>query len=114
MHATGPAFPGGAAAWRAATRAGGRAAALADAPFLLMRWKETSFVTPEGALAPAGATMRAHHRGGGTLSIAGVYYVQLDRRDGGVTGYYWDPRSTPFQKLELVAVGGACGEYGYR
>jgi hypothetical protein len=35
------------------------------------------------------------------LSIAGFYYCCLDRKDGTITGYYYDTDSTPNQKLVL-------------
>jgi hypothetical protein len=32
---------------------------------------------------------------------AGFYYVCLNRQSGSIVGYYYDPNSSPFQKLEL-------------
>ena len=53
------------------------------------------------------------------LSIAGFYYVCLNRRDGSIAGYYYDLSSTPFQQLTLHAVaqgghGHAFGSYTLR
>jgi len=38
------------------------------------------------------------------LSIAGFYYCCLDRKDGTITGYYYDTDSSPNQKLVLRPV----------
>jgi len=38
------------------------------------------------------------------LSIAGFYYCCLDRKDGTITGFYYDMDSTPNQKLVLTPV----------
>uniref|UniRef100_A0A0E0BX06 Uncharacterized protein n=1 Tax=Oryza meridionalis TaxID=40149 RepID=A0A0E0BX06_9ORYZ len=35
------------------------------------------------------------------LTIAGFYYVCFSCSDGSISGYYYDPNSCPFQKLEL-------------
>ena len=35
------------------------------------------------------------------LTIAGFYYICFDRVTGAVDGYYFDPRSNPFQRLQL-------------
>lgn len=58
--------------------------------YVLMRWKERSFVniTPQES----------------GLTIAGFYYVLLRRSDGAVRGFYHDPQSAPFQRLELNVV----------
>uniref|UniRef100_A0A7S0ZAR5 Glucose-induced degradation protein 4 homolog n=1 Tax=Timspurckia oligopyrenoides TaxID=708627 RepID=A0A7S0ZAR5_9RHOD len=53
---------------------------------VFMRWKEKFFE-------------RNDPNGG--LTIAGFYYLCLDRQTGKIYGYYYDPRSAPFQKLEL-------------
>lgn len=55
-------------------------------PYIYMRWKESHF---ENAAADCG------------LTIAGFYYTCMDRATGAVVGYYYDPYSAPFQKLEL-------------
>lgn len=54
--------------------------------YLLMRWKETFFVASPSECA---------------LTIAGFYYICFDRVTGAVDGYYFDPRSNPFQRLQL-------------
>ena len=70
------------------------AAALAAHPFVYMRWKEQFFLR--------GSECR--------LTIAGFYYLALDRRSGQVHGCYYDPCSSPDQRLELGAVlAGAAG-----
>ncbi|KAK2657820.1 hypothetical protein Ddye_010872 [Dipteronia dyeriana] len=35
------------------------------------------------------------------LTIAGFYYVCFSCIDGSINGFYYDPNSSPFQKLEL-------------
>mmetsp|Transcript_15904 Transcript_15904/g.31893 ORF Transcript_15904/g.31893 Transcript_15904/m.31893 type:complete len:267 (-) Transcript_15904:2117-2917(-) len=55
--------------------------------FIFMRWKEKFFVD-------AGSDVG--------LTIAGFYYICLDRQTGLLQGYYFDPKSSPFQKLELI------------
>ena len=37
------------------------------------------------------------------LTIAGFYYVCLERASGRIEGFYFDPSSTPFQRLDLQA-----------
>ncbi|KAI7423636.1 hypothetical protein KC364_g17433 [Hortaea werneckii] len=39
------------------------------------------------------------------LTISGFYYIVLDRQTGGVEGLYYDPASTPFQRLKLRGCG---------
>ncbi|RMY60957.1 hypothetical protein D0863_11431 [Hortaea werneckii] len=41
------------------------------------------------------------HQQGHGLTISGFYYIVLDRQTGGVEGLYYDPASTPFQRLKL-------------
>ncbi|OZJ03440.1 hypothetical protein BZG36_03190 [Bifiguratus adelaidae] len=55
--------------------------------YILMRWKEKCFVN-----------VSAQESG---LTIAGFYYVCLRLRDGALEGYYYDPQSTPYQRLQL-------------
>ncbi|KAI9679775.1 MAG: hypothetical protein M1817_004789 [Caeruleum heppii] len=55
--------------------------------WVLMRWKETCFITP------------SDQRLG--LTISGFYYVSLRRCDGFVEGLYHDPASAPYQHLVL-------------
>ncbi|EFN56463.1 hypothetical protein CHLNCDRAFT_22436, partial [Chlorella variabilis] len=69
-------------------RHGGRCPALAAHPYVYMRWKEQFFVR--------GSECR--------LTIAGFYYLAINRASGKVTGYYFDPSSSPDQKLELTPV----------
>lgn len=91
--------------------------------YILMRWKERCFVkaTLSSASLPADesaldasntlATTQEPERSplvlhnvdgnGYGLSISGFYYVSLRRRDGQVTGLYYDPQSSPYQHLEL-------------
>ena len=59
--------------------------------WVLMRWKEKCFVTPSDAQSG--------------LTISGFYYVCLRRSDGFLEGLYYDPLSSPYQHLELRAVG---------
>ncbi|SCZ90560.1 BZ3500_MvSof-1268-A1-R1_Chr1-3g02066 [Microbotryum saponariae] len=54
---------------------------------VLMRWKERDFVN---------VTPSESH-----LSIAGFYFIVLDRGTGMLEGLYHDPTSSPFQRLEL-------------
>ncbi|KAF3917207.1 hypothetical protein ABW20_dc0106891 [Dactylellina cionopaga] len=56
--------------------------------FVLMRWKEKCFVEPGSQDSG--------------LTITGFYFVSLERSTGHIEGYYYDPHSTPFQRLELT------------
>lgn len=67
---------------------GGRSLDLANYPCIFMRWKEKFFVNVGTDCG---------------LTIAGFYYVCFSRSDGSVLGFYYDPNSSPFQKLELKA-----------
>ena len=60
---------------------------VASSPHIFMRWKEKFFVNvgPECG-----------------LTIAGFYYACLDRSTGRIEGFYYDPNSSPYQKLELT------------
>ncbi|GAX79125.1 hypothetical protein CEUSTIGMA_g6565.t1 [Chlamydomonas eustigma] len=69
-------------------RCAGRSTQLSTSPFVFMRWKEILF---------------ASHESFG-LTIAGFYYVCLDRRSGSISGYYFDPNSAPFQYISLEPV----------
>jgi len=55
--------------------------------YIFMRWKERCFVN-----------VTAQDSG---LTIAGFYYICIRRIDGVIEGYYFDPVSTPYQKLTL-------------
>ena len=65
--------------------------------YVFMRWKEVFFVSPGEDCG---------------LTIAGFYYVCLDRHTGAVVGYYYDPSNHPWQRLELSA-GPAPNGYGF-
>lgn len=67
---------------------GGVSLDLGDYPYIFMRWKEKFFVN----VGPDCG-----------LTIAGFYYVCLSRGDGAISGFYCDPHSSPFQRLELKA-----------
>ncbi|MQL79261.1 hypothetical protein Taro_011690 [Colocasia esculenta] len=54
--------------------------------FPLQRWKEQYFVNVSVDCG---------------LTIAGFYYVCFSCIDGSINGFYYDPNSSPFQKLEL-------------
>lgn len=66
-----------------------RSTQLRENAYIFMRWKERFFVNVGEDCG---------------LTITGFYYVCLDRKDGSIDGYYFDPSSSPFQKLELSAV----------
>ncbi len=74
----------------------GRAPALALSGKVFMRWKEKCFLS-------GGADCR--------LTIAGLYYVTLDRVNGDIHAYYWDPNSAPEQKMNLKV--GSSHQQGY-
>ena len=74
----------------------GRAPALSASGKVFMRWKEKCFLS-------GGANCR--------LSIAGLYYVTLDRVNGDIHAYYWDPNSAPEQKMNLKV--GSSHQQGY-
>eukprot|EP00850_Spirogloea_muscicola_P009714 SM000055S18248 [mRNA] locus=s55:221750:223620:- [translate_table: standard] len=63
---------------------------------LPQRWKEKFFVNVGSECG---------------LTIAGFYYVCLVREDGAIHGFYYDPHSSPFQKLELQPTNE--GRFGY-
>ncbi|CAI9287546.1 hypothetical protein Lser_V15G26005 [Lactuca serriola] len=65
---------------------GGKSLDLSNYQYIFMRWKEQYFVN-------VGADCG--------LTIAGFYYVCFSCVDGSINGYYYDPNSSPFQKLEL-------------
>lgn len=70
-------------------RFSGRCSRLGEHPYVFMRWKEQFFVNQ-----PADCR----------LTIAGFYYVCLNRATGEVEGLYYDRSSSPFQRLDLVPV----------
>ncbi|KAL4448146.1 hypothetical protein ABPG75_005365 [Micractinium tetrahymenae] len=65
---------------------GGRCPSLAAHSHVFMRWKEQFFLT--------GSECR--------LTIAGFYYLACNRKTGEVLGWYFDPSSSPDQKLNLA------------
>eukprot|EP00741_Cyanophora_paradoxa_P004307 tig00000792_g4181.t1 len=65
----------------------GRQVDLESHPFVFMRWKEKFFIERDAESCG--------------LTIGGFYFLVLDRRTGEVEGYYFDPSSTPYQKVEL-------------
>ncbi|KAJ0259623.1 Uncharacterized protein HA466_0059470 [Hirschfeldia incana] len=68
---------------------GGRQLDLSSYPYIFMRWKEQYFVNVGTDCG---------------LTIAGFYYVCFSCSDGSISGFYYDPNSSPFQKLELKTV----------
>jgi len=62
---------------------------LVNQPFIYMRLKEKYFLNEEP---------------GGNLTIAGFYYLCISRATGEITGYYFDPNSTPYQKVKLAVI----------
>ncbi|PWZ12312.1 Glucose-induced degradation protein 4 [Zea mays] len=65
---------------------GGKSLDFSNYPYIFMRWKEQYFVN-------VGVDCG--------LTIAGFYYVCFSCSDGSINGFYYDPNSSPFQKLEL-------------
>ncbi|KAF3308855.1 hypothetical protein TWF173_000663 [Orbilia oligospora] len=57
--------------------------------YVLMRWKEQCFVEPGSQDSG--------------LTITGFYFVSLSRSTGHIEGYYYDPHSAPYQRLELTS-----------
>jgi glucose-induced degradation protein 4 len=70
---------------------GGRVQHLDSHPFIYMRWKEKFFIGNDGCKADSA----------GRLTIAGFYYVCLNRVTGDMDAYYWDPTGPPEQRLTL-------------
>ncbi|XP_021744035.1 glucose-induced degradation protein 4 homolog [Chenopodium quinoa] len=75
---------------------GGKSLDLSNYPFIFMRWKEQYFVSVGTDCG---------------LTIAGFYYVCFSCSDGSIHGFYYDPNSSPFQKLELKSSNE--GRYGF-
>ncbi|CAN8073334.1 unnamed protein product [Agarophyton chilense] len=61
---------------------------LSQLRYVFMRWKEIFFVSPDEEC---------------NLTIAGFYYVCMDRLTGAILGFYYDPHSQPYQRLQLNA-----------
>lgn len=103
--------------------------------YIFMRWKEKCFIhhhhrhrhSKEGSHAGDGEgeegedecaeTSQERRAGdqdrGHGLTISGFYYVSLCRATGEVEGLYYDPSSTPFQRLRLRGSGAGCGAFGF-
>ncbi|CAL9078370.1 unnamed protein product [Musa textilis] len=77
---------------------GGKNMDLSNYPYIFMRWKEQYFVN-------VGIDCG--------LTIAGFYYVCFSCSDGSINGFYYDPNSSPFQKLELKCIPGGCSGYTF-
>lgn len=67
--------------------------------YVFMRWKEQFFVNCD-----------AEDCG---LTIQGFYYLCLDTHTGDCLAYYYDPRSEPFQRLQLMAQFQPGGGYSH-
>ncbi|KAL2320037.1 hypothetical protein Fmac_029006 [Flemingia macrophylla] len=65
---------------------GGKSLDLSNYPYIFMRWKEQYFVNVGTDCG---------------LTIAGFYYICFSCSDGSISGFYYDPNSSPYQKLEL-------------
>ncbi|KAF3333649.1 Glucose-induced degradation protein 4 [Carex littledalei] len=77
---------------------GGKSLDLSNYPYIFMRWKEQYFVN-------VGADCG--------LTIAGFYYVCFSCTDGSISGFYYDPNSSPFQKLELKCMNEKPGGFSF-
>ncbi|XP_078436164.1 glucose-induced degradation-like protein [Wolffia australiana] len=73
---------------------GGKSLDLSRYPYIFMRWKEQYFVNVSVDCG---------------LTIAGFYYVCFSCIDGSINGFYYDPNSSPYQKLELKSNEGRSG-----
>jgi len=84
--------------------------------YVLMRWKERCFIKGGmgGDVSTSGSGGGSINSGGddddgigigmggvGLLTIGGFYFVSMRRSDGAVRGFYYDPKSTPYQELVL-------------
>lgn len=82
--------------------------------YVLMRWKEKCFINRNKCISgdtsdgsgygdrdSADANTQDFSGSGGILTIGGFYYVSMRRSDGYIKGYYYDPKSNPFQELVL-------------
>lgn len=70
--------------------------------YIFMRWKERCFVhAKDDACAASHVERQGDRDREHGLTISGFYYVSLRRADGEVEGLYFDPMSTPFQRLRL-------------
>lgn len=66
----------------------GRCSSLHKYPYIFMRWKEQFFVEKRKEDC--------------NLTISGFYYICMCRKTGKIEGYYYDPKSRPFQRLDLL------------
>ncbi|OAL26518.1 hypothetical protein AYO20_10087 [Fonsecaea nubica] len=88
--------------------------------WILMRWKEQCFVDPpESSTRPVFTTptsgtgqstrrsTRANIGGPASwgLTIAGFYYIALNRLTGEIDGLYYDPGSQPYQTIKMLPEG---------
>jgi hypothetical protein len=80
--------------------------------WILMRWKERCFVKSNDRTVGCEVTFDDSGCG---LTISGFYYVCLARKDGKISGLYFDPQSSPYQCLELESGGrGRVGSWEFR
>eukprot|EP00002_Diphylleia_rotans_P004069 TRINITY_DN12928_c0_g1_i1.p1 TRINITY_DN12928_c0_g1~~TRINITY_DN12928_c0_g1_i1.p1 ORF type:complete len:202 (+),score=45.56 TRINITY_DN12928_c0_g1_i1:73-678(+) len=59
---------------------------LSSSDCIFMRWKEQFFINVNSNCG---------------LTIAGFYYICLNRKKGTIEGFYYDPDSSPFQRLSM-------------
>lgn len=57
--------------------------------WVFMRWKEKCFISPQTSPDV------------GVLTIGGFYFLSLRRSNGQIQGFYYDPKSQPYQELNL-------------
>ncbi|KAH8147011.1 uncharacterized protein LAJ45_08810 [Morchella importuna] len=57
--------------------------------WVFMRWKEKCFISPQTSPDV------------GVLTIGGFYFLSLRRSNGQIQGFYYDPKSQPYQELKL-------------
>ena len=80
--------------------------------YIFMRWKERCFVHTSASTCPESERYSGDQDRGHGLTISGFYYVSLERATGEVEGLYFDPRSTPFQRLKLKGLARGWGSVG--
>ncbi|KAH0830857.1 hypothetical protein AYO21_11671 [Fonsecaea monophora] len=88
--------------------------------WILMRWKEQCFVDPPDSstrpvfTTPTSRTGQSTGRSTGAniggpaswgLTIAGFYYIALNRLTGEIDGLYYDPGSQPYQTIKMLPEG---------
>lgn len=100
-----PKFDGFQPLRRRVQSSGGRCDGLSTHTHIFMRWKERNFVNVGEDCG---------------LTIAGFYYICISRQSGAIEGFYHDPHSSPFQKLQLKPLrsdarqGYVSSQYEYR